>query len=234
MREVGVPAGQARLGLRLLVADHVEVDGAVDHLEVGVEADVVEQRRVVLADLRAVGVVVGVDGHLLARRRRRPRSAASPSLDVARAVGLAERARVAARVARDPAPGPCCMLGFSRPPNRRAIAVESIATLTASRTCSSSNGGSVLVEEEVVGRQRRPLLVAVRVARLDLRGQVGRRRRPACSRGRRRSRPGPGATRDLTIFVVIVSTLPFGMSGMSKPSTFSITNSRFGTDFAIS
>jgi len=37
----------------------------------------------------------------------------------------------------------------------------------------------------------------------------------------------------LTISVVIVSRLPAGMPGMSKPSTFSMTNWRLGTDSVI-
>ena len=36
---------------------------------------------------------------------------------------------------------------------------------------------------------------------------------------------------DLTILVVIVSMLPFGMLGMLKLAFLSITNSRLGTDF---
>src|SRR5919106_904825 len=66
MREVLEPVGHPDRGLRLLVPDGLEIDTAVQHLQGGVEADLVEHVRQILANLGPVLVVVGVDIDCLA------------------------------------------------------------------------------------------------------------------------------------------------------------------------
>src|SRR5215207_11234407 len=64
VREVLEPVGEAGLGLRLLVADRLEVDTAVEDLGLGVEAHLAEHVRVRLGHLVGRVVVVAVDGHV--------------------------------------------------------------------------------------------------------------------------------------------------------------------------